>query len=309
MNRVIKRVIAGILWALLVPYIMTLAWTGTVEGKSTKVELSSGKRILLDTQNTKSYLDVEEYLVGVVGKQIPADYEPETLKAQAIIARTYIYREMGDSMEIAESSLDLDYLGEKQLMSLWGEDKFQEYYMKMEQAVAATTGMVLTYEDSLIDPLFHRVSAGTTRNGDENHPYLAETVCPDDANADNYLSVLTFSKDEFAKRISQITDSPGVGPQEVPETIQLIEKEDSGYIKKIQIGSKTYTGEEVQYALGLSSPCFILEGYEDKIRAISQGIGHGYGMSQYEANVKAKEGWKAEDILNYFYKNIVIISE
>ena len=70
-----------------------------------------------------------------------------------------------------------------------------------------------------------------------------------------------------------------------------------------------YTGEEVQYTLGLMSPGFTLESYEGNIRAVCQGIGHGYGLSQYGAKTKAAEGWKAEDILAYFYKNIVIISE
>lgn len=309
MNKIVKRVAAGILWALMVPYIVTLAWTGTVEGKSTQVELSSGKRILLDSEGSSEYLDVEEYLVGILGKQMPADYEPEALRAQAILGRTYIYRELLDNTEIPESALDLDYLGEKQLESIWGSERFLEYYEKLQQAVSATQGMVITYEGALIEPLFHKVSAGTTRLGDETHPYLQPVACPSDINAENYISITTFSKDDFVGRVNQIPDGAAVSVEQIPETIQLIEKDESGYVKKIQIGTKNYTGEEVQYALGLSSPGFILEGYEGNLRAVCQGIGHGYGMSQHEANEKAKEGWKAEDILAYFYKNIVIISE
>ena len=69
------------------------------------------------------------------------------------------------------------------------------------------------------------------------------------------------------------------------------------------IGGRTYTGEELQDALGIPSPCFTLEGYEGKIRAVCRGIGHGYGLSQFGARKKAEEGWLAEDILQYFYKD------
>ena len=75
------------------------------------------------------------------------------------------------------------------------------------------------------------------------------------------------------------------------------------------IGTKVYTGEEVQYALGLPSPSYTLEEYDGGIRAVCQGVGHGYGLSQYGAKCMAEEGKTAEEILGFFYKNIVLISE
>ena len=95
----------------------------------------------------------------------------------------------------------------------------------------------------------------------------------------------------------------------MPGTIQIILRDDSGYVEQLQIGTRTYTGEEVQYALGLPSAAYGFEEYEGGVRAVCQGIGHGYGMSQYGAKCKAEEGWTAEKILPYFYKNIVLISE
>ena len=97
--------------------------------------------------------------------------------------------------------------------------------------------------------------------------------------------------------------------QQIPDTIQIVSRDTAGYVDQIQIGNAGFSGEEVQYALGLQSACFTMESYEDQIRAVSKGIGHGYGMSQESANEKAKAGWKAEDILSYFYKNITYISE
>ncbi len=112
-----KRIIWAALTGLMVPYVGTLAWTGTIRGEELRYEqqkeISGRQRILLDRTSGSYYMDMEEYLPGVIARQIPVEYEPEALKAQAIIARTYICRQMegtGDGEEIAESALDMDYL-------------------------------------------------------------------------------------------------------------------------------------------------------------------------------------------------------
>ncbi len=111
-------------YRLMVPYVGTLAWTGTIRGEELRYEqqkeISGRRRILLDRTSGSYYMDMEEYLPGVIARQIPVEYEPEALKAQAIIARTYICRQMegtGDGEEIAESALDMDYLEADQLKS------------------------------------------------------------------------------------------------------------------------------------------------------------------------------------------------
>lgn len=119
-----KRVIWAALTGLMVPYVGTLAWTGTIRGEELRYEqqkeVSGRRRILLDRTGGSYYMDMEEYLPGVIARQVPVEYEPEALKAQAIIARTYICRQMegaGDEEEIAESALDMDYLEADQLKS------------------------------------------------------------------------------------------------------------------------------------------------------------------------------------------------
>ena len=112
----VHRIWIGILAALLLPYVVTLAWSGGVNGtdKSGFGEggalwmrqeegEDSGKRIYINN-GQKGYVDVETYLVGIVARQIPAEYEPEAIKAQAIIARTYIYGKMEGKTEAAEAA-------------------------------------------------------------------------------------------------------------------------------------------------------------------------------------------------------------
>lgn len=305
-----KHVFFGLLIGLLLPYIITLAWTGTIEGTELKLkEEESSRRILMDRGNGSSYMDVEEYLVGVVSRQIPADFGQEALRAQAVAARTYIYKQMSDQKEIKESELNMNYLEEKQLQAVWGGEHFAEYYKNVESAVNTTRGMVMTYEEQYIDPMFHRASTGRTRNGDDAHPYLCEADSREDVEAEEFLKVMIFEKQEFAQKVSQIPDSGQITAEQVPSTIQIISRDDSGYVEQLQIGGNTYTGDLVQNALDLPSCCFTIEEYEGKIRVVCKGIGHGYGLSQYGARAKAAQGWKAEDILSYFYKNIVLISE
>lgn len=305
------------------PYVITLGWTGSINGQRRVLEgiggeegisftkpgertLSSGKQVILDRETT-TYLDVEQYLVGAVARQIPADYEMEALKAQAVIARTYIYQQMGGSSQIAESALDMDYLEQVQMEKLWGTRNYLEFYNRVEQAVAETSGIAIKYEGEYIDALFCRCSAGKTRKGDK--PYLAGADCPEDMQADGYLQLKEWTPEEFSRLISSIPDGGPVSADQVPDTIQIGERDENGYVTVVQIGNVQFGGDEVRYALSINSSCFRLENYHGNIRAEVKGIGHGYGFSQFCANQKAKDGWSFEELLNYFYQNILLVSE
>ncbi len=304
-----RKLVLVCILSLLLPYIITLAWTGRIAEEQEVPLITSGKKIILDRKNGERYMDVEEYLPGAVAKQIPMDYGKEALRAQTVIARTYIYQKMNGADEVKESELHMEYLEEKQMKELWGSESFIEYYQALEEAVKSTSGMVITSNGSLIDPLFHRACTGMTRPGDENHPYLESVVSKGDVEADGYLTMTVWTKEDFTAKINQIPEAVPVTAEQVPQSIQIILRDDGGYVKQIQIGTKEYTGEQVQYALNLPSPAYTLEEYDGKIRIVSQGIGHGYGFSQYGAKLMAEEGMKAEDILAYFYKNIVLIFE
>ncbi len=296
------------------PYIITLGWTGNVAGRDGYLIQENGgaepgrRRVILDREQ-ESAMDVEQYLTGVVARQMPASYEPEALKAQAVIARTYIYGLMEGDTEIPESALNMDYFGQAQMEQMWGTKNFMKLYEKVEQAIAETKGVVMKYEGEYIDPWFSQCSGGSTRAGDENHPYLIPVECLKDMEAENYLQIKEWTREEFAKRISSIPDKEPISASQIKDSLQIGERDEAGYVMLVQIGNQQYTGEEIQYALELNSSFFRLEDYEGNIRAVVKGIGHGYGMSQYDANEKALEGWSYEKILMHFYQNITLVSE
>ncbi|MEG2871247.1 MAG: SpoIID/LytB domain-containing protein, partial [Clostridium sp.] len=146
-----KKIIGLCVIALLLPYIITLAWTGRVEG---------------------SEKGTEEYLIGIIAAQIDAGYEKETLKAQAIIARTYLHGQSVERERIEKAALNMNRLEIGEMEDLWGKEEAPNNYQRISDAVRETKGMVIQYDGGYIEPLFHKVSAGVTRAGDETHPYL-----------------------------------------------------------------------------------------------------------------------------------------
>ena len=304
-----RKLLAACAAALLVPYLTTLALAGPDGMERGKAVQTAGRAIILDRGEGLASVDLEEYLVGLLAVQIPAEYEMEALKAQAVAARTAVLRQMGKERSIAESALDMDILEPEQMEATWGRETFQTAYPRLRQAVRETAGQALFWNGDYIEPLFHRLSAGKTRQGDASHPYLQSVDAPKDREGDGYLTTQILSRAEVASRLNSMADSPGLLPDEVPQRLQVVEKDSAGYVKEFQAGSRIYSGDEIRYALALPSPAFWLEEDGDAIRISACGIGHGYGLDQYGANEKAKDGWTAAEILEFYYKNTELIAE
>ena len=300
-----RRCLFLFLIMLLIPYITTLAWTGRLE----QSESHKTDKVIIDGAKENGVISIEEYLVHILAAQIPAEFESETLKAQAVIARTYIYGLSENRKEIHEEELDMDAFNTEQMKQLWGEADYAEKISKLQNAVNETVGLYLLYNGTLIDPLFCYASAGTTRSYGENAPYLKQRESPGDLLAENFRSLPVFEWKEFVRRINEIPGSAAVTEDELREGfgIQIVERDESGYVKQVQIGQKTFSGEEVQYALGLASSCYSFERLDGKIRVICKGIGHGYGFAQFGANEMAKDGKTYDELLKYYYDNIEIV--
>ena len=174
----------------------------------------------------------------------------------------------------------------------------------------------MKYEDRYILPLFHECSAGRTRTGEADYPYLqsVESKWDEQKNKDRHSATLesetAFNLSDFAARIGKLNDSKAVDEARLPSEIQVVKRDDAGYVLQMKIGPGTYTGDEVQYALELPSACFTIDTKsQGQIIVRTKGRGHGYGLSQHGAEAMAEEGWSFEDILKYYYKNISLVTE
>lgn len=320
----------------------TAGWNGNSHSADQGDGEVYSRRIILERYGVRTYLSVEDYLPGVMVCQTGPEMGMEALKCQAVIARTYIYRQMGERVEIQEEELDLDYLGDYtaqagKTLTVHQKEELAERLEQCRQAAEATAGTVMKYEDRYILPLFHERSAGRTRTGEADYPYLQSVeskwdVVGNDGNKTLQeqqgseletrtgdgaakevaagVSEVSFSLSEFAQRIKNLSDAPSLDPDRLSSEIQIVKRDDAGYVLQIKIGPRTYTGDDVQYALDLPSSCFTIDTrISGTITVTVKGRGHGYGLSQNGAQAMAEEGWSYSDILNYYYKNISLMTE
>ncbi len=120
--------------------------------------------------------------------EIPAEYGIETLKAQAVLARTYIYRLVDPGLErIREEELDIDCLSMREMEKRWGKEHFREYYGKIRTAVQETEGLVAEYDGELIEPFYCDASAGKTREL-AAYPYIRSVESPGDLGPENFYA-------------------------------------------------------------------------------------------------------------------------
>ena len=291
---------------LLIPYIAAMM-AGEEDSIPVSQVAQSGKTVTL--QSSGNRVDAEEYLIGLVAAAIPADYEMEAVKAQAVMERTYLYKAMDGKDNIEEEDLSREPWTIKKMEEKWGRSRFQDYYDKIGTAVGETVGMVLTYEGQLIDALYHRIGVGKTRSDTSGLcPYLVSRDSPWDLEAEGCLQVRVYSEEEFSAAINTINPEAQVAADQILSTVQAITKDENGYITLMQIGGYQFSAVQVAEALDVYSTCMTFEEYEGGIRVSAKGIGQGYGVSQYGANQMAREGKTWEDILKYYYQNIAVTS-
>ena len=226
----------------------------------------------------------------MLAKDMPADYEKEALKAQAVLIRTEVYRmiqEAGGDGTLPEEAAD-EFWTEKQMKSSWGM-RYAENYRKLKNALGSTAGQVLFYGESLAMTPFFNLSNGYTRDakevlGKEDYPYLKIVECQKDVEAENEIQTVVLAEKDIETLDVEIQETDSVG-----------------YVLKIRVGDNVMSGEEFRNKYHLASSCFTLQRYNGKLRVTTRGTGHGIGMSQYTANEMAKEKKGYRKILKYFF--------
>lgn len=290
---------------LAAPYIVTLLFQGSetstgAEGTGQIME----KRLLPQEKKDGQEIDEEEYLAGIVAEQIALDSQPEAIKAQAVIARTSLVCALENEEELPAS------MSREEMLSLWGQNGFEQNYRVLDEALAATQGEILVWKEKPIQAAFHAVSAGKTRDAKEalgvERPYLSSVDSSIDIPSHDFLKVIYMEKKDLADKLNQACKEAGLTEESVAQGISVTKRDSGDYALEVAVGAQSMTGEEFRECLDLNSACFSIKEVEGKMRIVTKGMGHGVGLSQYGANEMAKAGSGYEEILNYYYQDVTI---
>ncbi len=235
------------IFCILLPFTVTVFWNGI--------------------EQEENALDV--YCVQVLANEVSDAYEEEMLKAQAVLVRTRIYKQLQEEQgELALERQEIPATFQRVLEKVWQETK----------------GQVLMYQDQLALAPFHKLSNGRTRNGKEvlgtdSYPYLKSVQCPKDVEA----------KEQIQTQMVDVKD------------VKVTKTDSAGYVSEVKVGGETVSGEQFRSTYQLPSGAFLIQAAGERSRVTTSGVGHGLGLSQYTANELAKEGKNYKEILEYFF--------
>ncbi len=262
-------------------------------------------------------MEVEQYIKEVTAAEMPAEFELEALKAQAVAARTYltnrvrVYKETQSPAEHKDAMICTDsthckaWVSEEKKKEQWGND-FKKNWNKISKAVDSTKDLIITYNSQPISAVFHSTSSGTTENAKDvwggDVGYLVSVKSEGDLKSPKFNSEAEFSLEEFKK----IAQEKIEGVKWENGLIDNVIRSDAGGIKTLSVGGVSVKGTDFRFMYGLRSTNIEIEVLENSIKMYVKGYGHGVGMSQYGANYLAQEGKKFEEILKTYYSGVEI---
>ncbi|HHW35838.1 MAG TPA: stage II sporulation protein D [Bacillales bacterium] len=255
-------------------------------------------------------IPLEEYVKGVVASEMPAEFEMEALKAQALTARTYIVKQLLGSEPISapEGAVVTDtvmhqvYKGPEELRETWGAANYDWKMDRITMAIEATKGQIITYNNEPITASFFSTSNGFTENSEDywknSFPYLRSVESPWDKASPKFKDQVVLSIADFEKKLNVKVESDIIG--------EITSRTKGNRVAQVKINDKSFDGREVREKLGLRSSDFTWEKQGTNVVITTKGYGHGVGMSQYGANGMATEGKTFKDIITHYYQGAAI---
>ena len=255
------------------------------------------KNIVVHLTDLNLYLDLNDYVTGVVASEMPALFDEEALKAQAVAVRSFATSKMENNyLEITSGISDQVYSPVYKLQEKWQTD-FNKYYQKISKSVKSTNNEVIKRDNKILRTYYFSMSNGYTENSQTvfNDTTFTSVKSLENEDTPNYKFQKTYTSEELQKilNISNIN-------------IQSIERSNTNHVSTITINNKVYSGIQFRKLLNLRSTDFTIDIQDNNYIITTTGYGHGVGMSQYGANQMAKNGSNYKEILNHYYENTEI---
>ena len=341
MKKILIYLLSFILIIFIIPAFLTKRTTPTSSKKETERQLQDNNQqeqttenqTEISNKNTYNYskygtisllhkktgeverVKLDEYLCNVVSAEMPATFEQEALKAQAIVARTYtIYKILNkkhDNADICDDSTCCQaWISKDERLAKWEENQRESNWQKICSAVNETSGKIITYENKPIDAFFHSNSGGITEVpvnvwGGTGYPYLQSVETSGENTYTQYASEVTLSQEELINKLKEKYSDISIDFTN-SEDIKILEYTESTRVKTVKFGNHEISGVEARTLFGLKSTNFEISRDGNNIKFSVKGYGHGVGMSQTGADSMAKNGSKAEDIIKHFYTGVEI---
>ncbi|QJD85286.1 stage II sporulation protein D [Cohnella herbarum] len=269
-------------------------------------------RVLLSKTRSIEPVPLEEYVKGVVAAEMPLDFQPEALEAQALAARTYIVRRLtlndrsgvtGVEADVTDTQAHQVYRSLAEMKRLRKND--EEGWRKVDEAVKNTEGDIIAYRGQPIEALFFSTSNGYTENSEEvfpnEIPYLRSVASPwDKERSPRAINRVEMPLSEFYRKLGVDAIAVSAAGTDKP-SLRIMEWTQGRRVKEMVAGSKRISGEEVREKLGLRSAAFDWTIEKGMIILTTYGSGHGVGMSQWGAEGMAQTGKTADQIVEYYY--------
>lgn len=263
-------------------------------------------------ENKIEEMDMRQYIIGTVAAEMPASYNSEALKAQALAAVTFAeYQKSNNSENINgadisdDSSTHQGYMSKSEMEEKWG-DAYETYYKKIADAVDEVIDKVIVFDGKPIMAAYHAISTGKTESAEniwgKSVPYLISVDSEGDKYSSRYSSTVTFTESELKEVVKS-----EVGNIADNETDIIVNKTtDAGTVSSVTVFGKKMTGMELRNLLSLRSPSFDVTYEDGEYTFTVKGYGHGVGMSQYGADWYAKQGYTYKEIIAHYYPETTI---
>lgn len=309
------RIVAAIVLVYVIPFLLMMIFdpihsdnvndspNTTISSESPMTEIvnqeNKGNMIAVMTDTGCTPMPLEEYILCVTLAEMPADFELEALKAQAVVARTYTIRRMEEPKHetgavCTNSACCQAYISVDSYLESGGNQVSVE---KVRSAVEATAGQVLTYQGAYIEATYFSCSGGKTEDAQavwgSDVPYLQSVESPGEEMATHYTDTVSFSKNEFLNKLQLEAETVRIG---------RITYTEGGGVLSVEICGKRFQGTEVRSMLGLRSTAFVITAAGEKVTITTKGFGHRVGMSQYGAEAMAAQGTSYDEILLHYYQ-------
>ncbi len=291
------------------------SWSGLSQtrqqGPMVRLQLQTGQVVTMP---------LEEYLVGVVAAEMPAEFHPEALKAQAVAARTYTLLRLSTqngNNKLFDADLSTDpensqgWIPVSEMRRRWGALSFGYYYSKITEAVRDTAGEVVVYRGQLIDPVYH-ASCGGLGTEDASAvwgydvPYLKGVACNWDPPSQQQPVLAAFTYGDLFRRLD-IPDKTVPSGAGLGGLVRVLDRTARGRVKDLKVATETFRATDFRKLLNLRSTDFTVKNVGSKVVFETRGYGHAVGMCQWGAQGMALQGKNYKEILTYYYRGVQVV--